>query len=151
MVASGRPLHLEIDRGDGSGTETCPFSTVQSDTCASTYERSSARQTRIVDDLPVYTARARLVYAVTYAFNGAPMTITGAPDTLTSPWQEAAVPVAEIQTARRPAPPDTCGRRRHAGPAWRSRGACELWATTKGPTPAGCCGWGPSTGGSGGI
>ncbi|GEL99038.1 hypothetical protein CTE05_25850 [Cellulomonas terrae] len=104
MVASGRPLHLEIDPGDGSGTQTCPFSTVQSDACASTYERSSAGQSRIVDDLPVYTARARLVYAVTYAFNGAPMTIASAPDTLASPWQDAAVPVAEIQTLVGPRP-----------------------------------------------
>lgn len=98
MVAVARPEHLEVDPGDGSGPRECAFAVAEGDACTYTYQRSSAGGTGVADGLPAYTARARLVYSVTYAFNGAPMTIDGAQTELTSPWQEAALPVAEVQS-----------------------------------------------------
>ncbi|MDT0269503.1 hypothetical protein RM844_24790 [Streptomyces sp. DSM 44915] len=87
VVAVGTPNRLEVDPGDGSDVLNCPVTTVESDACAHTYQRSSDG----------YPARARLVYDVRFEQNGEPFELPGLPEALESPWQETAVPVNESQ------------------------------------------------------
>lgn len=99
LVAVATPASMEVDPGDGSGTVTCPWSTTRSDTCSTTYTRSSARQTtEDASGVPAYEARVRLVYDLSFTFQGSPLTLPGAPATVASDWAEVLVPVAEIQT-----------------------------------------------------
>lgn len=101
VVAIGSPDRLEVDPGDGSGVRSCTFSTGASAACSYTYPRSSAGQPAAGSGDPAFTARARLVYDVRFEAYGSPLTLPGLPDSLTSPWVERAVPVAEIQTVVR--------------------------------------------------
>lgn len=97
-IAIGEPDRLEVDPGDGSPALSCPWQTAAAEECAYTYPRASAgRPAGGPEGLPAFTARMRLVYAVRFEVNGAPLAIDGLPATLESPWREVAVPVAEVQ------------------------------------------------------
>jgi len=99
LVGTATPAHLEVDPGDGSGSFTCAWSVTPSDTCAYSYRRSSARETtRTEKGTPAYPARMRLVLTLSFQFNGGPITLAGAPETISTPWQGTLVPVAEVQT-----------------------------------------------------
>jgi hypothetical protein len=99
LVAVATPDHMEVDPGDGTGVQTCDFSVEKSESCASTYNRSSVGQPHETSSgEPAYTARMRLVYRVAFELGGAPMTIPGAPETFTSTWQDTLVPVAEVES-----------------------------------------------------
>jgi len=99
LVAVATPDHMDVDAGDGSGVRACAFSVAQSDTCSTTYMRSSAgRSTRTSAGDPAYDARMRLVYSVQFLQGGKPISIPGAPTQFSSGWQDALVPVAEVQS-----------------------------------------------------
>ncbi len=97
VVAIAEPDRIEVDPGDGSGVLSCPWTTAESGDCSYTYARSSAGQPLGPTGLPAYAARMRLVYDVRFENNGVALTVPGVPGTLESPWQETAVPVAEVQ------------------------------------------------------
>lgn len=97
VVAIGTPAYLELDPGDGSRVLRCPFAVDEGDACRHTYERSSVGATGRAGDSPAYTARARLVYDVSFENAGTPLELPGLPTSLTSGWATTAVPVAEIQ------------------------------------------------------
>lgn len=92
VTAVAEPDHLEVDPGDGRPAVTCAWSTHEADTCALVYARSSARQPG-----EAYTARMRLVYDVHFENGGQVLDLAGVPEVFASPWQQAQVPVAEIQ------------------------------------------------------
>ncbi|WP_019137095.1 hypothetical protein [Cellulomonas massiliensis] len=92
VTAVAEPDHLEVDPGDGRAAVTCGWSTQEADTCALVYARSSAREQG-----QAYTARMRLVYDVHFENGGQVLDVAGVPEVFASPWQQASVPVAEIQ------------------------------------------------------
>ena len=98
LVARATPDHLELDPGDGSGPTTCPWTTSRSAQCSYVYPRSSVSGSTHGDDgQPAFAATARPVWTVTFAVNGTPVTIPGAPTELKGPTSTAAVEVAETQ------------------------------------------------------
>ncbi len=99
LVATGTPAYMEVDPGDGSGAFRCPWSVDPGGACAHTYARSSANGTaRAPSGDPAYTARMRLVLDLTFQFNGAGINLPAAPPTVTTPWQDVLMPVAEVQS-----------------------------------------------------
>ena len=91
LVAIASPNRMEIDPGDGSGIMSCDFQTSKSDACSYVYHRSSRGGP--------YPARMRLVYDVRFERNGAVVNVgDAAPNSLSSPWAEAPIPVREIQS-----------------------------------------------------
>lgn len=98
VVAVGRPSALEVDPGDGSAALTCPWSTAAQELCAYEYGRSSVDGPLTAVGQPAFEARMRLVYDVHFELDGSPLNLPGLPDEFVSPWQSAAVPVAEIQS-----------------------------------------------------
>lgn len=98
VVAVATPAALEVDRGDGSANQLCAWSTAADATCSTTYARASVHGTGEVDGQPAYVVRMRLVYDVRFEYGGGVLSLPGLPDTFSSAWQQAAVPVAEIQT-----------------------------------------------------
>ncbi|SFD47373.1 hypothetical protein [Streptomyces aidingensis] len=98
VVAIAAPDRMEVDPGDGSGVLDCPFTTVKSDACTHVYEKASVNGTaQTADGTAAYPVRARLVYTVRFEEDGAPVEVPGLPETLESPWEEAPVPVTEVQ------------------------------------------------------
>uniref|UniRef100_UPI0013003A04 hypothetical protein n=1 Tax=Streptomyces otsuchiensis TaxID=2681388 RepID=UPI0013003A04 len=89
VTAIAEPNRLEVDPGDGSGSISCDWVTTRSDTCTHVYERANADG---------YPAQARLVYDVRFESGGAALELAGLPETLESGWQQASVPVHEVQT-----------------------------------------------------
>lgn len=101
--AIATPDRMEVDPGDGSGVTTCPFVVTRSDECSYTYTRASVRGTATAaDGSKAYPARVRLVYDLVIEDGGTAITVAGIPDVFTSPWQQMAVPVREVQTLSRP-------------------------------------------------
>ncbi|WP_129711124.1 hypothetical protein [Haloactinopolyspora alba] len=98
VVAIATPDHIEVDPGDGSNIITCDWATSKTDTCRYAYPHASTDGTAQVDGSPAYTARARLVYTVRFENAGEPLELPGLPEQLTSPWEETAVPVGEVQS-----------------------------------------------------
>lgn len=101
--ALARPDRMEVDPGDGTGVRSCPFVISMSDDCSYAYRKASVRGTaKAADGSAAYAARVRLVWAVTFEDGGTPLTLEGLPTAFSSPWQDVAVPVREVQTISRP-------------------------------------------------
>lgn len=101
--AIATPDRMEVDPGDGSGVMTCPFVVEKSDNCSYTYRRASVKGAATAPDgSTAYPARMRLTYDLVIENGGTPITVAGIPDTFSSPWQDVAVPVREVQTVVRP-------------------------------------------------
>lgn len=101
--AIATPDHMEVDPGDGSAVMTCPFVVAKSDECSYTYKKASVNgSATAADGSKAYPARIRLVYDLVIENAGTPITVAGIPNVFTSPWQQTAVPVREIQSVVRP-------------------------------------------------
>lgn len=91
VTAIAEPSHMQVDPGDGNAALTCDFEVTENERCTHVYTRASVGH----DD--GYPVRMRLVYDVRFENNGAPLELDGLPTTLESPWEQAALPVAEVQ------------------------------------------------------
>jgi hypothetical protein len=99
LVGTATPAYMEVDPGDGSGTFRCPWTVTPGAACSYEYARSSVHGTaRSASGDPAYAVRTRLVLDLTFQFNGAGIELPAAPPTVSTAWQDTAVPVAEVQS-----------------------------------------------------
>ena len=91
VTAIAEPSHLQVDPGDGSSALTCDFETAENERCIHAYARAS------VGHADGYPLRMRLVYDVRFEQNGSPLELDGLPTALESAWEQASLPVAEVQ------------------------------------------------------
>lgn len=97
LVGIATPARLEVDPGDGSGVMRCAVVVSRSDDCSSTYDRSSVDGTATVEGQPAYTVRMRVVYDLSFTWQGGPITLAGAPATVSTPWASSDRLVLEVQ------------------------------------------------------
>ena len=102
LVAVATPDHITLDPGDGSGTTSCPWIVTSSAQCTYAYPRSSIGGSATGSlGGPAYSASVVATWRVHFERNGNPVTIPGAPATISSPAGVTAVQVAEVQAVVR--------------------------------------------------
>lgn len=100
LVATAVATTLSVDPGDGAGAFECPLVTTSAAaerSCTYVYRRASNRGSAQWEGRPAYAASASVVYELSFAINGTPVTIPGVPATLTSPPATTPVRVDEVQ------------------------------------------------------
>ncbi len=101
LVAVAVPAGMDVDPGDGSPAVHCPFTATAEQaqaTCTTTYRRSSGSGSARVAGQPVFAASVTATWDVRFELAGAPVTIPGAPTTISSPVARADLAVAEVQS-----------------------------------------------------
>lgn len=101
LVAIATFGSLQVDPGDGSGTQACPLVTSEAAAerdCFHIYDKSSHGGSGEVDGRPAFAVTATATFDLRFEVDGEPVAIDGAPATLTGPAAEVDLRVDEVQT-----------------------------------------------------